>query len=154
MSRFSFDAKAALKQARRARGAPTFPTLPTDASLKGGKVGTIGTIGNDYAGDAGITHEEIARDNLEQGGASPVSKVLQSAKAENTKPGVANVESVATPGAPQIGSQYEETVGGRLTTWTGRVVSLDEWRGLTAWQRHGPDGRYWCGFSREWRTPK
>lgn len=154
MSGFSFDAKAALNQARRARGVPTFPTRPTDAPPKGGKVGTVGTVGNVHAVDTGITHEEVAPDKLEAGGASPVSKVLQNATAETTTPDVANIESVATPGAPQINSQYKETVGGRLTTWTGRVVSLDEWRGLTAWQRHGPEGRYWCGISLEWRTPK
>lgn len=154
MSGFSFDAKAALNQARRAREVPIFPTLPTDAPPKGGKVGTVGTVGNVYAFDTGITHEEVAPDNLEAGGARPVSKVLQNATAENTTPDVANIESVATPGASQINSQYKETVGGRLATWAGRVVSLDEWRGLTAWQRHGPDGRHWCGISREWRTPK
>lgn len=154
MSGFSFDAKAALKQARRAREVPTFPTLPTDASSNGEKVGSVGTVGSDYAGDAGITQKEIARDNLEEGGASTVSKVLQSAMTENTTPGVANVESVATPGPPLNDSLFQKTVGGRLATWTGCVVSLDEWRSLTAWKRHGPDGRYWCGISREWRTPK
>ena len=150
MSGFSFDAKAALNQARRARGVPTFPTLPTDASSKGEKVGTVGTVGSDYAVDTEITHEEIAPDVFEERGASHLLKVSQPALAENTKPGVANVESAATSGAPQIVSQYEETVGGRLATWTGRVVSLDEWRRLTAWQRHGPNGRLWRGTSQLW----
>lgn len=152
MSGFSFDAKAALNQARRARGVPTLPTLPTDASSKGEKVGTVGTVGSGYAVDTEITHEEIAPDVFEERGASHLLKVSQPALAENTKPGVANVESAATSGAPQIVSQYEETVGGRPATWTGRVVSLDEWRSLTAWQRHGPDGQHWCGISREWRA--
>lgn len=42
-------------------------------------------------------------------------------------PRVANVASVATPSAPEITS-HGQTAGGRVTTWTGRVVSLDEWR--------------------------
>jgi hypothetical protein len=114
MSGFSFDAKAALNQARRARRVPTLPTLPTDASPKSGKVGTVGTVGSGV--DTEITHQEIAANVFEERGVSHLLKVSQLAKAENTKPGVANVESVATPGAPQIGSQYEETVGGRLAT--------------------------------------
>lgn len=35
-------------------------------------------------------------------------------------------------------------------TWTGNVVSLDDWRGLSEWQRHGPNGRMWCGVCRTW----
>lgn len=68
-------------------------------------------------------------------------------------PRVANVASVATPSAPEITS-HGQTAGGRVTTWTGRVVSLDEWRGLTAWQRHGPNGRLWCGTASTWKLMK
>ena len=32
---------------------------------------------------------------------------------------------------------YGQSVGGRPLTWTGRVVSLDEWRGLSDWDRDG-----------------
>jgi|SRR5690606_1499610 len=38
-------------------------------------------------------------------------------------------------------------------TWTGRVVSLDEWRSMSAWDRHGPNGRVFCGIARKWRDP-
>lgn len=100
MSGFSFDAKAALNQARRARGVPTFPTLPTDASPKGVKVGTVGTVGRVYAHVLEIAHEEIGFDIFGERGASAVSKVSKPAMADNTKPGAANVGSVATPGAP------------------------------------------------------
>ena len=65
----------------------------------------------------------------------------------------ANVVSAATPEAPEIDS-HRLTVGGRVATWTGRVVSLDEWRRLTPWQRHGPNGRQWCGISRNWKQPE
>ncbi|MFD1481295.1 hypothetical protein [Paracoccus nototheniae] len=39
---------------------------------------------------------------------------------------------------------------GRCHTWTGRVVHLDEWRALTAWDRHGPAGRLFCGICQGW----
>src|SRR6056297_2867320 len=48
MTAFSFDAKAALQDAKRSRRfptVPTVPTLPTDRQAEGGKVGTVGTVG-------------------------------------------------------------------------------------------------------------
>jgi hypothetical protein len=35
-------------------------------------------------------------------------------------------------------------------TWTGRVVSIADWRNLTDWDRHGPNGKLWCGKRKEW----
>lgn len=35
-------------------------------------------------------------------------------------------------------------------TWTGRIVSLAEWRNLTDWERHGPRGRVWNALTRKW----
>lgn len=54
------------------------------------------------------------------------------------------------------GSRNEKTFvhgtspGGRPLTWTGRVVSLDAWRNLSEWERHGPQGALWSGASRKW----
>jgi len=45
---------------------------------------------------------------------------------------------------------YGQAFGGRPKTWTGRVVSLEEWRGLSAWDKRGPDGRLFCGICRVW----
>ena len=45
------------------------------------------------------------------------------------------------------------SVTGRPVTWTGKVVSLDAWRSLSAWERHGPDGRLFCGICRAWVAP-
>lgn len=39
---------------------------------------------------------------------------------------------------------------GRSRTWTGRIVNLDDWRRLSDWERHGPDGRLFCGICRAW----
>ncbi len=41
-------------------------------------------------------------------------------------------------------------VGGRPVTWTGKVVRLDEWRRLTDWERHSPNGRMWNGKTQQW----
>ena len=55
------------------------------------------------------------------------------------------------PSAPGGGTfRHGVTGGGRPRTWTGRIVSLEEWRGLSEWERHGPDGRLWCGCCRAW----
>lgn len=43
---------------------------------------------------------------------------------------------------------------GRPRTWTGRIVGLDEWRKLSAWDQHGPDGRLFCGICRAWVPPE
>lgn len=42
------------------------------------------------------------------------------------------------------------TASGRPLTWTGRVVSISEWRQLSSWDRNGPDGRVWNGKTRRW----
>ncbi len=36
---------------------------------------------------------------------------------------------------------YGASLGGRPLTFTGRVVSLEAWRALTDWEKHGPRGR-------------
>lgn len=69
--------------------------------------------------------------------------------ATTAQPITPNAASVATLTTPQINPK-SETVGGRMTTWTGCVVSLDEWRRMTDWQRHGPNGRLWCGNEQAW----
>lgn len=46
--------------------------------------------------------------------------------------------------------RHGRSVAGHPLTWTGRVVSLDAWRHLSDWDRHGPDGRMWCGIRRNW----
>jgi hypothetical protein len=49
--------------------------------------------------------------------------------------------------------RHGRSAGGNPRTWTGRIVSLDEWRSLSAWNRHGPDGRLFCGICRDWVQP-
>lgn len=62
----------------------------------------------------------------------------------------------ATPPAPKPDPAPPDTfrhgrsVTGHPLTWTGRPVTLAEWRGLSEWQRDGPNGRHWCGCCRAW----
>jgi hypothetical protein len=43
---------------------------------------------------------------------------------------------------------------GKPKTWTGGIVSLDAWRSLTDWEKHGPNGRHWNGITQTWEQPK
>jgi hypothetical protein len=62
MTGFTFDAKAALHQARERRGLPTLPTLPTDHPTEGEKVGTVGKVGTVCASDPEMTPYDLALD--------------------------------------------------------------------------------------------
>lgn len=70
-------------------------------------------------------------------------------------------EITATPLQPKLKpakGQTPETfpygtacdMGDAPRTWTGRIVSLDEWRRLTEWEKHGPNGRHWNGITKQW----
>lgn len=39
---------------------------------------------------------------------------------------------------------------GKPRTWTGKIVSLDDWRRLSDWERHGSTGMMFCGICRAW----
>jgi hypothetical protein len=45
---------------------------------------------------------------------------------------------------------HGRSITGSLKTWTGRIVSLDEWLRLSDWERHGSKGKLWNGLSRRW----
>ena len=47
-------------------------------------------------------------------------------------------------------STYGTTVGGRPRTWTGKLVSLAEWREASEWDRDGPRGKVWNGLLGKW----
>ncbi len=48
------------------------------------------------------------------------------------------------------GSPYGTSPGGRPLTWTGKVVSLDDWRTLSEWEKHGPAGKSWSPETQTW----
>jgi len=53
-----------------------------------------------------------------------------------------------------MASPYGESPGGRPLTYTGRVVSLEAWRCLSEWERHGARGRLWDREARQWETKR
>jgi hypothetical protein len=58
-------------------------------------------------------------------------------------------QKTTEPETPQT-FPHGVSVNGAPLTWTGRVVPLHEWRQLTEWERHGPNGRVWCGLAKRW----
>lgn len=91
------------------------------------------------------TIERPAMDVPRASAVSRMSRKSQPPEAGN-RPHVAEVADVATPDASPSAS-------GEPRTWTGRVVSLAEWRRMSEWERHGPNGRLWCGICRAWHHP-
>ena len=99
--------------------------------------------------NAGETPEFVAMSQLSKG---------QKTDAEPAR--VANVANVAAPftskaaAGPAQRKAHGVSFGGRPKTWTGRVVSLDAWRALSEWERHGSSGQRWNGAKRQWEQPK
>lgn len=70
---------------------------------------------------------------------------------------VAIVADVATPPTPireTAAFRHGVSLGGNPLTWAGRIVLLSDWRRLSDWEKHGPDGRHWNGITKQWETPK
>ncbi len=92
---------------------------------------------------------------------SQVSRLSQALQVQKPAFRVASVAGVAPPlpeaASSALNGREAETrfphaysaLGGPVT-WTGRVVSLDEWRSLTDWERHGPKDMLWCGKRKQW----
>jgi hypothetical protein len=100
-------------------------------------------------------------DNAPQERVLSVLSVLSQEGHTPTRP----AEIVATPPQPKpepAKVQTPETfpygtacnMGDAPRTWTGRIVSLDEWRRLTEWEKHGPNGRHWNGITKQWEKPE
>ena len=84
---------------------------------------------------------------------SQMSRMSQAPRAPDPAPRVADVADVATPRLPKPETFPYGTgcnLGDAPRTWTGRVVSLAEWRSLTEWDKHGPNGRLWNGLTGKW----
>lgn len=47
---------------------------------------------------------------------------------------------------------YGFAPNGNPRTWTGRIVSLDDWRSLSEWDRHGSTGKLWNALSGRWEA--
>ena len=82
------------------------------------------------------------------GDVSQVSQVSEAPLARNPAPRVASVAVVATPLQPEPSRAARDAfpygtacnMGEDPRTWTGRIVSRDEWRRLTEWESTGRTG--------------
>lgn len=79
-----------------------------------------------------------------------VVKVISAEKAEVLKLLRLNAKPDDPPQPTPEAFPYGVGVTGNPRTWTGRVVSLDEWRRLSEWDRHGSTGKIWNGLTRQW----
>lgn len=61
---------------------------------------------------------------------------------EETTPPPAVMPSAPDDGYPNADGYYR--------TWKGRLLRPDEWRELSAWGKHGPAGRLFCGICWAW----
>jgi len=46
--------------------------------------------------------------------------------------------------------RHGKSVAGWPLTWTGCPVRPEDWDNLSEWERHGSDGKYWCGWRWDW----
>lgn len=73
--------------------------------------------------------------------------------AQQAEPHVPPPFPASAPSQPDASAfPYGASPGGRPLTVTGRVVSLDAWRSLTDWEKHGARGRMWNGKAQRWEN--
>ena len=48
--------------------------------------------------------------------------------------------------------RHGQDMNGHPRTWTGQIVSLEAWQGLSDWERHGSTGKVWNGLTRAWEA--
>lgn len=94
--------------------------------------------------------------------ASPVSRLSQVSRhpaPQIITPRIAEVAIIARPRAQSAETTpspetfpHGLSFTGQPKTWTGRIVSLEDWRNLNEWERHGPNGRLWNGLARQWEA--
>ena len=109
------------------------------------------------------TRAELAK--IQNQAAPPATSATSATQTAENTPHVAGVASVAVPTShkQEISAPHDRglksdkrhgfALGGRPKTWTGNIVSLDDWRRLSEWEKHGPDGRHWNGKTRQWEHP-
>ena len=123
-----FDVQAAL--AEILSGAPATVATPATTRTETRPVSRLSQVSRSQAG----AHEPACPAPVSQ-----MSRVSRSQPAELS--------------AADACAGQDASVGAMPRTWTGRVVSLDEWRALSRWDRLGPEGRIFCGACQEWVMP-
>ena len=87
------------------------------------------------------------------GGNTPFCRVLSGCRAEGSEKYLTPQPCAGLPDG-DVSSPYGESLNENPKTWTGKVVSLDEWRRLSEWEKHDSTGKMWNGLTRQWEpTP-
>ncbi len=104
---------------------------------------------------------DIRSQDLPSANTAKFAKRPASARAQLA--GIAEIAATSC-NLPKIDTSIPEAVPGdcnhgfaagkRPKTWTGKIVSLADWRVLSDWERHGPNGRLWNGQTKGWEDPK
>lgn len=89
-------------------------------------------------------------------GAARLARLARLAPAPDRNPETPpEVERPADPADPARDTfKHGRSITGDPRTWTGRIVSLAEWRRLSDWDRDGPNGRHFYGDTRCWEPPR
>lgn len=89
-------------------------------------------------------------------GAARLARLARLAPAPDRNPETPpEVERPADPPDPARDTfKHGRSITGDPRTWTGRIVSLAEWRRLSDWDRDGPNGRHFYGDTRRWEPPR
>lgn len=92
---------------------------------------------------------------------TPATSATSATQKPDDPPHVANVADVAASqpetaknaSQKQVGDMHHGfAINGRPKTWTGKIVSLDAWRQLSEWEKHGSGGKMWNGLTRHWEA--
>src|SRR6056297_4129205 len=78
--------------------------------------------------------------------APQVAKVADVANFQCLKPSSEPIDRMKADESASFPHGTACDLGDTPRTWTGRVVSLAAWRRMTEWEKHGPNGRLWCGL--------
>lgn len=116
------------------------------------KPATLATNGPDVANVANVAAQRD--DSLSQAEAltfAALSATAPGASPQNGRKHHHNPDDISQLPAhpPRQDEACLHEIGYRHT-WTGRLVRLDDWRQLSAWDRYGPAGRLFCGICKGW----
>lgn len=129
-----FDVQAALAEVMKA--SPMSATTATTATNRA-QPGTV---------------SQVSR--LSQGHTAeiPPASFLDDGKVATTSPSAPNPEIALSFSEPSAfcGFPYGRAPNGNPRTWTGRIVSMEGWRTLSDWERHGSTDKVWNAMSECW----
>lgn len=146
-----FDVTAALAEIDSGQSPAPRPSPATSATsaTKEARVANVASVAAPHCENSVATQSEAAT------GVADVANVAarQAPAARHSRAKLATSRPTPSKHTEADMRPHDRTSSGIPRIWTGRVVSLDEWRKLTAWDRHRPQERIWCGLCRAWHLP-